>query len=209
MGNGGRLVPHDLIALLIKACDGSMQSMGKSYEIKSLARGAMFGAITAVLAHISFPVPFSPVPVSGQSFGAMLAGLLLSPKAAAASQLVYLLAGAVGLPVYAGGHAGIGVLLGPTGGYLWGMAAGAYVSSWIVKMHISKGNGLTWQKCAIASAIGGVAVVYIFGVVQLSLATQMPLPRAFVVGALPYLPGDLLKAAFAGTLGNSLATYRI
>jgi biotin transport system substrate-specific component len=181
----------------------------REHDIKLLVRGAMLGAVTAVLAHVSFPVPFSPVPITGQSFGAMLAGLLLSPKAAAGSQLAYLAAGAVGLPVYAGGRAGIGVLLGPTGGYIWGMAAGAYVSSSIVRMYASRGTRLSWKLAATASAIGGVAVVYILGVIQLSLATQLPVTRAIAVGALPYLPGDLLKAAFAGAIGSRLASYRL
>lgn len=186
-----------------------MSHKKREHDIKLLVRGAMLGAVTAVLAHVSFPVPFSPVPITGQSFGAMLAGLLLSPKAAAGSQLAYLAAGAVGLPVYAGGRAGIGVLLGPTGGYIWGMAAGAYVSSSIVRMYASRGTRLSWKLAAAASAIGGVAVVYILGVIQLSLATQLPVTRAIAVGALPYLPGDLLKAAFAGAIGSRLASYRL
>lgn len=186
-----------------------MSHKEREHDIKLLVRGAMLGAVTAVLAHVSFPVPFSPVPITGQSFGAMLAGLLLSPKAAAGSQLAYLAAGAVGLPVYAGGRAGIGVLLGPTGGYIWGMAAEAYVSSSIVRMYASRGTKLSWKLAAAASAIGGVAVVYILGVIQLSLATQLPVTRAIAVGALPYLPGDLLKAAFAGAIGSRLASYRL
>lgn len=186
-----------------------MSNRRKEHNMKLLARGAMLGAVTVVLAHISFPVPFSPVPITGQSFGAMLAGLLLSPRAAAGSQLAYLVAGAVGLPVYAGGRAGLAVLLGPTGGYIWGMAAGAYVSSSIVRMCISRGTRFSWKLAAAASAIGGVAVVYVLGVIQLSLATQLPLMRAIAVGALPYLPGDLLKAALAGAVGSRLASYRL
>lgn len=205
----GKIVPTRTYCTIIEASDVSVSHKQTEHDRKLLVRGAMLGAVTAVLAHVSFPVPFSPVPITGQSFGAMLAGLLLSPRAAAGSQLAYLAAGALGLPVYAGGRAGLGVLLGPTGGYIWGMAAGAYVSSSIVRMYISRGTRLRWNLAAAASAIGGVAVVYVLGVIQLSLATQLPITRAIAVGALPYLPGDLLKAAFAGVIGSRLASYRL
>ena len=145
-----------------------------------IIRAAILAAATAALAHVAFPLPFSPVPITGQSFGAMIAGLLLPPGAAMGSQLAYLLAGAMGLPVYAGGRAGIGVLFGPTGGYLWGLAAGSYVTSAIVESGTRRAQIPTTSRCITASIVGGVVILYALGVVQLALTARFSwtTPRA-------------------------------
>ena len=92
----------------------------KSATIRDLTRVAMFTSLMCVLAYVFLHIPISPVAVSAQTFGVMLAGLVLKPNLAALSQGLYLLLGALGLPVFAGGSSGIGVLIGPRGGYLWG-----------------------------------------------------------------------------------------
>jgi biotin transport system substrate-specific component len=188
-----------------------MSSAAKRPELRGtvlIIRAAMLAAATAALAYVAFPVPFSPVPITGQSFGAMIAGLLLPPRAAVGSQLAYLLAGAVGLPVYAGGRAGIGVLLGPTGGYLWGLAAGSYITSTTVESCARRGEMPTTFRCIAASVAGGVVMVYALGVVQLALTARLGWLQALVVGALPYLPGDVVKAFAAGIVGDRLMRYR-
>ncbi|HPU76565.1 MAG TPA: biotin transporter BioY [Bacillota bacterium] len=177
-------------------------------KIGVLIRAAMFAAATAALAYVAFPLPFSPVPITGQSFGAMIAGLLLPPRAAMASQLAYLLAGAVGLPVYAGGRAGLGILLGPTGGYLWGLVAGSYITSAMVESSARRTRIPMTSRCIAASIIGGVVVLYALGVIQLALTARLGWLQALVVGALPYLPGDVVKASVAGIAGARLMRYR-
>jgi biotin transport system substrate-specific component len=188
-----------------------MSSAAKRPEqprIGLLIKAAMFAAATAALAYVAFPVPFSPVPVTGQSFGAMIAGLLLPPRAAMGSQLAYLLAGAMGLPVYAGGRAGIGVLFGPTGGYLWGLVAGSYITSVMIESGTPHARIPTTLSCIAASVVGGVVVVYALGVVQLALTARLGWLQALVAGALPYLPGDAVKAFVAGIAGARLMRYR-
>lgn len=177
-------------------------------KIGLLIRAAMLAAVTGALAYVALPLPFSPVPITGQSFGAMIAGLLLPPRAAMGSQLAYLLAGAVGLPVYAGGRAGIGVLLGPTGGYLWGLAAGSYITSAMVESSARHAQIPSTSRCIAASVVGGVAMVYTLGVVQLALIARLGWLQALVAGALPYLPGDVVKAFVAGAVGARLMRYR-
>ncbi|MGE5586753.1 MAG: biotin transporter BioY [Clostridia bacterium] len=169
----------------------------------SLTRVAFFAALTSVLAFISIPLPFSPVPVTAQSFGAMLAGLLLDPGEAASSQVLYVLLGVAGMPVFAGNSSGLGVLTGPTGGYLWGFVAGAYVIALLTRRGTNvKPPGTAFS--ILASVVGGVIVVYVLGVLQLSIVTRLPLGKAIVAGALPFIPGDLLKACAAGLAGSRL-----
>ena len=99
----------------------SRRSAGsRGLDARSLALAGMMAALTAVLAYIRIPLPFSPVPVSAQTLAVMFAGALLGARLGAFSQLVYVLMGAVGLPVFAGGQGGPAVLAGPTGGYLIG-----------------------------------------------------------------------------------------
>lgn len=167
---------------------------------RDLALMAMFAAVTAVLAYVRIPLPFSPVPITGQTFGLMLAGLLLGPRLAALSQAVYLLMGLVGLPVFAGGMAGPGVLAGPTGGYLWAHVPGAY----IVGLVAGSRRELSAARAVTAAAAGGIVAVYVLGVWQLGAVTGMDWRAALAAGALPFLPGDALKAAAAAVVGRRL-----
>jgi biotin transport system substrate-specific component len=147
---------------------------------------SMFGAATAAGAFIIIPVP--PVPITLQTLFLALAAGLLGGYLAALSQLIYLFLGIVGLPVFAGGKAGAGVLFGPTGGYLVGFVIGAYV---IGKLMASrKEAGFAWR----AASIGiGFLVIYFFGVIHLSLVGKLSLAKAVSVGVLPFLIGDSLK----------------
>ncbi|HHY31773.1 MAG TPA: biotin transporter BioY [Firmicutes bacterium] len=172
-------------------------------DIYSLTRIALFAALTSVLAFVSIPLPFSPVPVTAQSFGPMLAGLLLRPREAMLSQLLYVLIGAAGLPVFAGGASGFAVLAGATGGYLSGFVVGAGVTSILALLpqrHATPRRlGPAWL--VLACLAGGVVVVYGLGVSQLALVTGLTPTKAIVAGALPFIPGDVLKACIAGLVG--------
>jgi len=159
----------------------------------------MMAGLTAILAYVRIPLPISPVPVSAQTLGTMLAGSVLGPRLGALSQLVYVLMGAVGLPVYAGGTGGLAVLLGPTGGYLLGFVLGAYVIGCIGP----PGRGGA-ARLLVAHLVGGILVPYAVGVLQLSLVTGMDLAQAVAAGALPFLPGDAIKAVAATGAARSL-----
>src|SRR5215204_6140633 len=87
-------------------------------NVAMMTRAALMAAVTAVAAQIAIPLPFSPVPFTLQVLGVILSGLLLGPRYGALAQAIYLLIGAVGVPVFAQFRGGLGVLLGPTGGYL-------------------------------------------------------------------------------------------
>jgi len=152
---------------------------------------SMFTAILAVLAYVAVPLPFSPVPVTGQTFGIMLTGLLLGKKRGVMSVVLLLLLGVIGVPVFSGGRAGLSVLVGPTGGYLLGWILSVVVIDEL-RSRIQGFKGM-----AIASLIGGVLVVYAVGVPWLAASTGMTLGAALTAGALPFIPGDLFKVAVA------------
>ena len=159
---------------------------------------ALFAALISVMGLISIPLPISPVPITGQSLAIMLAGSILTARQAAFSVLTFLLIGAVGVPVFAGLSGGIGIILGPRGGYLIGFLVGAIVIA------LLKGKNNNIWRLAIANSIGGIIIVYIFGVLWLSFVTGMGLEKAFMVGALPYIPGDLFKVFLATVIGVAI-----
>ncbi|SHJ35012.1 biotin transporter BioY [Propionispora hippei] len=162
---------------------------------------AMFAALISVLGFLSIPLPFSPVPVTGQSLGVMLAGSILTARQANMALFTFLLLGIAGVPVFAGGTAGVGILLGPRGGYLLGFWAAA-----ILIALMRRQNGKLWH-LALANIAGGIGLVYILGVCWLSTITGMPLAKAITVGALPYIPGDLFKVVIATLVGSAVARH--
>ena len=159
-------------------------------SVRGMIYASVFGAVTAVGAFIMIPIP--PVPITLQSMFVYLSGALLGPRLGLLSQVVYLLTGIIGLPVFAGGKAGLGVLFGPTGGYLTGFVAGAYVIGKSVEMR--ENPGLAWL---LLSMVMGTVVIYLFGVVQLSLVARLTLRKAVLAGVLPFMIGDMLKIAAA------------
>lgn len=175
----------------------------ESLSTRELVLAALFAAATAVLAYVRIPIPLGPVPITGQSFGFMLAGMLLGPGLGAMSIFVYVLMGVIGLPVFSGGTAGIGILLGPTGGYLWGGIAGAWVAGLITG---GAGRpGFTYVKALAAAVVGGIVVGYTAGVGQLAFVTGLGWREALLAGAVPFLLGDGFKAAVAAGVAVRLA----
>ncbi|MCX5854428.1 MAG: biotin transporter BioY [Deltaproteobacteria bacterium] len=154
---------------------------------------SMFGSLTAIGAYIMIPLP--PVPITFQTLFLNLAGALLGGYLGALSQVVYILLGVIGLPVFAGGKAGLGVLLGPTGGYLFGFVLAAFVVGKLIA--VKKDPGLIWT---ILSMMAGMVVIYFLGILQLTLVARLSVEKAIVVGALPFLPGDMVKIVLASLI---------
>lgn len=160
---------------------------------------ALLAALLAASAWISIPV--GAVPVTLQVFIVLLAGLLLTPRGAFAAVGVYLLLGAAGLPVFAGGLGGTGVLAGPTGGYLWGFALGATAVAAmrnLGSMHIPR------TMARIVALAAGVALIYLAGWLQLAAVTGMGMWPAFAAGVAPFLLIDVAKAAVALGVARAL-----
>jgi len=167
-----------------------------------LALAALFATLTAIGAFIQ--IPFVPVPLTLQTFFVLVSGLLLGARLGALSQFIYMMMGVIGLPVFAGGTSGVGVLTGPTGGYIVGFILGAFGAGLLVE----KGTGekyLRDQKRSYllrdAIALGvGILVIYICGIAQLMNFLGISLYSAMKVGVIPFLLGDLVKSVLAISL---------
>lgn len=155
-----------------------------------LSRIAVFAAIIAVLGLISIG---GAVPITGQTLGVMLAGAVLGAWRGLAAVGTLLALAAVGLPVLAGGRGGLQVFFGPTGGYILGWLVGVVVIGLIVRLGASRP---VWWRTAIACLVGGVGVVYLFGIPVMSLNLGIGLGEA-AVSSLLFLPGDLIKVVLA------------
>jgi biotin transport system substrate-specific component len=151
-----------------------------------------FTALTIVGAHISIPLPFTPVPLTLQTLFVLLAGAFLGAAAGAASQIKYMVLGAAGLPVFAGGSAGgLARLLGPTGGYLVGFVAASYFLGWLLKK-----NDVSWTKLVLGFA-AAVIIIHSLGMLRLATLLHLPLKKAFLMGSAPFLPGEAVKIILA------------
>ena len=165
--------------------------MYNKMTVRQLCYISLFATLISVSGYISIPLPFSAVPVTAQTLAVMLAGSLLPVGHAFASVLIFLLMGAAGLPVFSGGAAGLGIILGRTGGYLMGFLAGAVFISAL------KGKKPGFIRLLIINSIGGIIVVYIFGVLWLDFVTGIGVYRAIALGAAPFIPGDIVKVITA------------
>jgi biotin transport system substrate-specific component len=165
-----------------------------------MVTAALLAALLAASAWISIPV--GTVPVTLQVFIVLLAGLLLVPRAAFAAVGVYLLMGAAGLPVFAGGLGGMGVLAGPTGGYLWGFALAATAVAWLKRRRLVEGRRNAADATALAA---GIVIIYLAGWLQLAVVTGMGVWPAFAVGVAPFVLIDAVKAAVALGVARALA----
>lgn len=167
-----------------------------SDDLQKLVLASLFAALTAVGAFIAIPI--GPVPIVLQNLFVMLMGLLLGPRWGLAGVAAYLLAGALGLPVFAGGTGGIGRFAGPTGGYLVG-----YMPAVLVIGGLSHW-GPPRKILDAAAVVAGTLVLYLCGVSWLKVVTGMTWTKTLMVGMVPFLPGDAAKMVAAVFLAAAL-----
>ncbi|WP_158865737.1 biotin transporter BioY [Leifsonia sp. AG29] len=182
------------------ASRGGARLAARRLDATDIARVAVCAAIVAVLGLPGGFTVFGAVPITAQTLGVMLAGALLGPALGALSMAVLLALVAAGLPLLAGGRGGIGVFAGPSVGYLLGWVAGAAVIGLIV--HAGSRKPVLWRT-ALGIVVGGILVVYAFGIPLQSLITRLPLP-ATALSSLVFVPGDLIKAAIASAIVMTL-----
>ena len=166
-------------------------------NIRQMTLVSLFAALTAVGAFISIPI--YPVPLTLQTLFTLLAAMTLGSVLGGSSQIIYVLLGMIGLPVFAGFKAGIGVLFGPTGGFLFGFIISSYIIGKIIELKKEKDIFYYF----LAGGLG-IVIIYISGITQLSLVTGIGIKKALMVGVFPFLPGDILKLIAASFLANKL-----
>jgi len=165
-------------------------------RIKDMAIIAMFTALTAVLSQISVPLPFSPVPITLQTFAVYLTGIILGSRRGVVALLVYTLIGLFGLPVFSQGKSGLPTLVGPTGGYIFGFILAVYIIGKIIE----RSDNISFFR-SLWALIFGVLIIYTLGVVQLQVILGLSFKEALVMGALPYLILELVKTIIGAYLG--------
>ena len=159
-----------------------------------ITRCALFAALLCLISPIAIPV--GAVPITLSVFAVLLAALLLDWKAATVAVGVYVLIGCCGLPVFSGGQGGAGVLLGPTGGYIW-----SYVPMAALVSKCGKGKP-PWKACA--ASVGGLLVCYVCGTAQYALISGSGFIAALGVCVLPFAGFDVIKIAAAVILSHRI-----
>jgi biotin transport system substrate-specific component len=166
------------------------------------AMTALFAALIAAGAFISIPLPFSPVPIVLQNMFALLSGLVLGPLLGGAAAALYLVAGALGAPVFAGATGGIAHFFGPTGGFLIGYLLASLTAGFVA------GRPRTGRKTPririILGTLLGFLVVYLPGVIQLKHVLNTSWGGALAVGFIPFIIGDVLKGIAAVLIASRL-----
>ncbi len=168
-----------------------------STPVKILVLCALFAALTAVTAQIS--VPIGPVPICLATFSVYLAGAILGAAGGALSQLVYLLLGAVSIPVFAGFSGGAAVLAGPTGGYL----VGYIICAWLVGLFADRFGKKTLP--LVFGMLLGTAACYFLGTAWFMFSTHRGLTESLMLCVVPFLIGDTAKIAVASVLAPRLS----
>lgn len=147
----------------------------------------------ALWAQLAIPLPFSPVPITGQTLAILMIGALMGRRRGSLAVLAYLGEGLAGWPVFAGGRAGLAHLMGPTGGYLVGFVGAAYLIGWLAE----RGWARRMWTTLLAMLLGNL-IIYVCGLGRLAMLVGVE--RAFSLGLYPFIIGDLMKMVLAALL---------
>jgi len=165
-------------------------------KLRWMVLASLMAALTAVGAYLH--VPLGPVPIVLTNLFVLLAGLILGSRWGLTSMGVYLMVGALGMPVFAGGKGGVAYFLGPTGGYLLGFA----LAAWVVGLISERCHGnFAWEVVAVLS---GLISIYGVGVPWLKVVTELSWSKTLMVGLVPFLAGDVAKASVALVIARSV-----
>ena len=168
---------------------------------REMVLAAIFAAVMSIFSVIA--VPIGPVSVTMGVFGVLFTALTLSPMTAVFSVLIFILCGAVGLPVFSGLKGGIGVLIGPTGGYIWSYIFMAVICAASVKLteSMNKKKAIIIKFCA---CIAAVALCYFLGTLQFSSVMEKTMRESLLICVYPFIPFDIAKSVIAVALSEQV-----
>ncbi|MBL6989846.1 MAG: biotin transporter BioY [Bacteriovoracaceae bacterium] len=176
--------------------DAKLPSLSKSLTDNLLL--VLFGSwAIALLAQIAIPLGFTPIPITGQTFGILLIGALYGGKRSLITTIFYVVQGAFGLPFFAKGASGFAVLLGPTGGYLLGMIIAATVMGYLAEKKYDQ----AWKSSLPLFFIGHL-IIFCFGLAW--LGNFVGYQNVISLGLLPFLPGLIIKTILAASITSSI-----
>ncbi len=156
----------------------------KGTLLRNLFLSLSFAFLTALTAQIRIVIPISPVPITGQTFTVLLAGLILGSTFGAISMLMYLFIGMSGLPFFTSGVAGVAILKSPTIGYIIGFFLAAYIIG-------------EFSRRPVVGIVLGTSAIYLCGVIGLMIILNTSFMNALTIGVFPFVLGDVLKATLA------------
>ena len=163
-------------------------------------------AFVAACAHISLPLPFTPVPLTLQNFAVLIVGMLLGPIAGFSAMVLYLAEGALGLPVftpYAAG--GVAHLLGPSGGFLFSYPLAAATAGWVVRAMLRM---TTSFRSALVASIAATLPIFLFGAGWLAHLLHLGTSATWSLGVAPFVPGEIVKITAAAGIYSTLQRWR-
>jgi biotin transport system substrate-specific component len=164
-------------------------------------------AFVAACAHISLPLPFTPVPLTLQNFAVILVGMALGPVAGFSAMVLYLAEGALGLPVFtpSGGPAGVAHLLGPNGGFLFSYPLAAATAGWVVRAM----QPLTTRfRSALVAATAATLPIFLFGATWFAYFAHHSVTAAWSLAVAPFIPGEIVKITAAAGIFRSIQRWR-
>jgi biotin transport system substrate-specific component len=164
-----------------------------------VAIACLFASLLCASAYISIPLSIGPVPIAFGNFFAILGALLLGPIGGGLASTIYIAIGALGFPVFSGGRGGLAHLVGPTGGYLLGYILGALVAGFLAR----KRSVLA----TISGALIGFLTILASGAIGLRAISGVDWSKALAIGILPFVPGDIVKAALAAAIALRLSPF--
>ncbi len=167
-------------------------------SVRDMTKMAICVAFCCVTAYISFPLPFTPGMVTALTMALGVTAFVLTPRQTFLVLLAYTLLGTAGLPVFVGGTAGIGKLLGPTGGFIF---------AWILAYPLVsrfKGEHISFRRYALSNILIGIPITYLGGLISMLLLLDVNLWQAMTMAVFPFIPGDIMKALMAAFLGTKI-----
>ncbi|WP_028747904.1 biotin transporter BioY [Rhizobium mesoamericanum] len=173
---------------------------------RDLVLSALFAAIIVALGILPpITLGFIPVPITAQSLGVMMAGVVLGARRGTIAVLIVLLLVAIGLPVLSGGRGGLAAFAAPTTGFLIGWVLAAFVTGYLSERLVKSEQSALVQTVGFffAAMIGGIVVLYACGIFYLAFAAQLGLSKAFL-GSMAFVPGDVVKAFVAALVGRAV-----
>lgn len=182
----------------IKAAEGNVKKQKARWQAKSMTIMAMMTTLLSVSSYIAIPLPFTTASITAQTMVVNLIGIILGPIETAIVFVTWILLGLAGVPVFAGGSAGMAKIAGPSGGYIFGFLAAAV----LISLFCRKVKDL--RKVTVFLILIGIPTIYLFGSVWMKMMTGMPWPAVFVQSILPFIPLDIVKCFAAAALAKAL-----
>lgn len=167
---------------------------GRRISVSEMTKISLCTALLAISSYIVFPIPFTPIMLTAQTIIVNLIGLILTPLHGAISVLLFIVLGAIGLPIFAGGAGGLSAILGPTGGFIIGFLFSAIAISYL------KGRKINILRYVLVTVFIGMPVTYLLGASYMSYALNMDYKKAIELAVIPFLLGDTIKCVIASII---------